>query len=81
MYEEDENVCNLPKVLTIEVHNSEKTGKFYIEFIEHTEVTNYNNGCWTDREICKDEFKTLLKLCYPEWDGEHQLTGGSGSGR
>lgn len=61
---EDENICNLPKLATIELHKSNKTGHYYLTFIEH--VSGWNEGRWQDQEINEDIAKMLMAFCYPE---------------
>ena len=72
---EKDNVCNMPQLLNITVHRSAETGKYYLEFIDHTDTTCCNRGYWTDREIDKRNVNALIQMCYPEWDGEHQIVG------
>ena len=65
---ETENVCNMPEVLNIEVHRSEQTGRYYIEFIDWSGTGRV--GSWTTRNITEAIFNVLLKICYPKWNGK-----------
>jgi len=67
---ESDNVCNMPELLMVEVHKSKDTGKYYVNFIDHTGTTCNNDGYWTDHEIAENTLKQILQICYPEWDGE-----------
>jgi len=65
-YNEEDNVCNMNKLGTIEIYQSEKTGKLYLEFIIF-DGEFPNCGMWTTtKEIFPEEFErlenTLLKL-------------------
>ena len=72
MYGESDNICNLPEVLTVELHRSDTTGKYYLHFIDHSDTTCNNKGYWTDIPVSEDAGKQLLRMCYPEWDGKHK---------
>ena len=61
------------RILTINVEEDKANGKKLLKFIEHTDITYGNQGYWTERYLSNDQFKTLMKICYPKWDGEHQI--------
>jgi len=69
---EKDNICNLPELMSIEVHMSKETGRYYLHFIEWTDTTCNNNGSWTDMEISGKIYNALRKICYPMWDGTHR---------
>ena len=68
---ETENVCNMPKLLTLEVHRSEETGRYYLEFIDTSGMTA-NQGVWSNRGFSKAKFISLMKELYPNFDGKHK---------
>ena len=70
MYGEKENISNMPELLTVQLHRSNETGRYYLQFIDHSETTCNNDGIWTYIPIEDSMAKQLLRMCYPEWDGE-----------
>lgn len=68
---ETENVCNMPKLLTLEVHRSEETGRYYLEFLDTSGMTA-NQGVWSNRGFSKAKFISLMKELYPDFDGKHK---------
>lgn len=70
-YGELDNVCNTPKIATIEIHhNSYGTGEYFVHFIEHTD--SYASGYWQDRQISKEEYETLMAFCAPTFTEEEK---------
>ena len=61
---EKDNICNLPKIADIEIHRSNETGKYYLNFIEW--VSEWNEGRWQAQEINEHVVRMLLSFCYPE---------------
>lgn len=57
---ETENVCNMPELFTMELHQSEQTGKFYLNFISWIGPTEA--GEWTDIEITSKDVENLLEI-------------------
>ncbi len=65
-YNEEDNVCGMNELGTIEIYQSGETGKIYLEFIIF-DGEFPNNSVWTTtKEIFPEEFKklenTLLEL-------------------
>lgn len=55
--EETENICNMPEVLTLEIHKSEDTGKYYATFIGYSEKMEWKQqGKWLDTRELKESF-------------------------
>lgn len=67
---EDEDVFNLNELLTVRFMRSEKTGRYYLNFIDHTGTTCNNGGYWTNQPTDERLLKWMLRKCYPEWDGK-----------
>jgi len=61
---EKDNICNLPRIATIQIHRSSETGKFYLNFIEW--MSGWNEGRWQDQEIPECVAKMMLSFCYPD---------------
>ena len=60
-YSETQNICNMDKVATIELHRSEKTGKYYADFIIHIpDRLDIHQGWRETKEIFPDEVKYLI---------------------
>lgn len=57
---ETENVCNMPELFTMELHQSEQTGKFYLNFISWIGPTEM--GEWTDIEVTSMDVENLLNI-------------------
>lgn len=56
--DEDENVCNMEELGTIEIYKSEQTGKIYANFILLD--GSDNSGIWLDtKEIFPDELDEI----------------------
>ena len=59
--EETENVCNMEKIATIEIRQSEQTGKKYLNFICWND-RGYN-GIWQEsKEIPEDVIEKIYKI-------------------
>lgn len=63
MNSESKNICNMPKLMNIEVYQSEETGKFYIEFIDW--YSKNSRHIWQDKNITEEQLFTLLTVLYP----------------
>lgn len=57
---EAENVCNMPELFTMELHQSEQTGKLYLNFISWIGSTEV--GEWMDIEITSKDVENLLEI-------------------
>lgn len=54
-YNEEDNICDMEEIMTVEFYKSEKTGKIYAEFISS------DDGLWlSTKEIFPDEFNNLI---------------------
>ena len=61
---EKENVCGMPLIAKIEVHQSEETGEYYLNWIAWTDKLPI--GLWVDQRTTKIEANRLLgMLKYP----------------
>lgn len=58
--DETENVCNMPELFTMELHQSEQTGKLYLNFISWIGPTEV--GEWTDIETTSKDVENLLEI-------------------
>ena len=63
MIGETKNVCNMPSLMKIEVHQSEETGKLYIEFIEWCS-DNGDHGLWQNKSITESQLYMLFTMLY-----------------
>ena len=57
---ETENVCNMPYLFTMELHQSEQTGKFYLNFISWIGPTEM--GEWTEIKVKSMDVENLLNI-------------------
>ena len=58
-YNEEDNICNMNELGKIEIYQSEKTGKIYLDFIMHSKKFS-NYGSWQiTKEIFPEEFEKL----------------------
>ena len=57
---ETENVCNMPLLFTMELHQSEQTGKLYLHFISWIGPTEM--GSWTGIEVKGTDVDNLLNI-------------------
>ena len=67
-YNEEDNICNMENLATVEFYRSEKTGKIYAEFI-------FIPGCWTTtKEILPEEFNNLKSalISFSDMRGDEQ---------
>lgn len=70
-YGEKDNICNTPRIATIEVHhNKYGSGEYFVHFIEH--AGTHASGSWQDREISKEEYETLMAFCAPTFTKEEK---------
>ena len=63
MISETKNICNMPTLMEIKVHQSEETGKLYIDFIEWCS-DNKIHGFWQDKSISEDQLSAFLSILY-----------------
>lgn len=57
---ETENICNMPELFTMELHQSEQTGKFYLNFLSRIGLTEV--GEWIDIEITSKDVENLFEI-------------------
>ena len=57
---ETENVCDMPELFTMELHQSEQTCKFYLNFISWIGPTEV--GKWTEIEVKSMDVENLLNI-------------------
>lgn len=63
-YKEEDNICDMEQLATVEFYKSEKTGKIYAEFI-------LEDGCWMrTKEIYPNEFTNLTEALLSFAEGE-----------
>lgn len=60
--------------LHMHIEQDEETGELTLKFIDWTDTTYGNRGYWTERKFSEGQLKELLRMCYPKWDGEHQIS-------
>lgn len=58
--DEPDNVCNMPELFTMELHQSEQTGKLYLNFISWIGPTEV--GEWIDIEITSKDVESLIEI-------------------
>lgn len=54
-------VCNMPEIATIELHQSNETGKYYFHFIGWT-GRKETYGIWHDSEATEEEIKWITDM-------------------
>lgn len=63
---ECENICEMPTLAEIEIHQSEETGKIYLEFITMFESeisTDLEYGIWYESKPLPDKaLKKIIKI-------------------
>ncbi|MBR3117673.1 MAG: hypothetical protein IKF29_00385 [Oceanobacillus sp.] len=63
-YKEEDNICDMESLATVEFYKSEKTGKIYAEFI-------LEDSCWMrTKEIYPNEFTNLTEALLSFAEGE-----------
>lgn len=59
---EVDNVCNMPQLVTVNVHRSKKTGAYYLNVINYDDRIETEYGLWTDVEITEKEVEEIADI-------------------
>lgn len=59
---ETDNVCNMPQLVTVNIHRSKKTGAYYLHVINYDGRIKTEHGLWTDVEITEKEVEEIADI-------------------
>lgn len=61
MLKETNNVCNMPEIMNLSLHQSADTGRYYITFIQYDREPK---GRWLNKHVTEEEAKRLVDFAF-----------------